>query len=214
MTGDSDKEYGTNKPPPTGRVRKRSKGDTTFPTTSQNPSCWHPSWLNKACTTRKDSESEWLAKDNPGINPIAIKPKSVSHMAELFSWVPLPYCSPPGCLFPIKSLALSAHVSPRTIHFRVLDKSPVSGPGRGPPSCNKSAREFERTLVGMWSNSSAYSCENWLWRSQFHWRGYICIYTDDLSFKWRNRKISMSSRWQWGRLHEKSVISFFQNFNL
>ena len=41
------------------------------------------------------------------------------------------------CPFPIKSLALSAHVSPQTIHFRVLDKSPVSGPGRGPPSCNK-----------------------------------------------------------------------------
>ena len=38
--------------------------------------------------------------------------------------------------FPIKSLALSADVSPQTIHFRVLDKSPVSGPGRGPPSCN------------------------------------------------------------------------------
>ena len=28
-------------------------------------------------------------------------------------------------------------MSPRTIHFWVLDKSPVSGPGRGPPSCNK-----------------------------------------------------------------------------
>ena len=28
-------------------------------------------------------------------------------------------------------------MSPWTIHFRVLDKSPVSGPGRGPPSCNK-----------------------------------------------------------------------------
>ena len=27
-------------------------------------------------------------------------------------------------------------MSPRTIHFRVWDKSPVSGPGRGPPSCN------------------------------------------------------------------------------
>ena len=39
--------------------------------------------------------------------------------------------------FPKKSLALSAHVSPWTIHFRVLDKSPVSGPERGPPSCNK-----------------------------------------------------------------------------
>ena len=58
-------------------------------------------------------------------------------MAEQFSWVPFPYCSSPGCPFPIKSLALSAHVSPQTIHFRVLDKSPVSGPGRGPPSCNR-----------------------------------------------------------------------------
>ena len=56
-------------------------------------------------------------------------------MAELF-WVLFPYCSLPGCPFPIKSLAFSAHVSPRTIHFRVLGKSPISGPGRGPPSCN------------------------------------------------------------------------------
>ena len=57
-------------------------------------------------------------------------------MAEQFSWVPLPYCSPPKCPFPIKSLALSAHVSPQTSHFRLLDKSSVSDPGRGPPSCN------------------------------------------------------------------------------
>ena len=55
----------------------------------------------------------------------------MSHVAEQFSWLPLPYCSPPGCPFPIKSLALLAHVSPRTIHFQVLDKSPVLGPGRG-----------------------------------------------------------------------------------
>ena len=78
-----------------------------------------------------------MVKDHPETNPITIKPDIVSHTAEQFSWVPLPYCSPPGCPFPIKSLALSAHVSPQTIHFRVLDKSPVSGPGRGPPSCNK-----------------------------------------------------------------------------
>ena len=66
---------------------------------------------------------------NPGVhletNPITIKPDIASHVAEQFSWVPLPCCSPPRCPFPIKSLALSAHVSPRTIHFRVLDKSPV-----------------------------------------------------------------------------------------
>ena len=138
MTGGPGKEHGTNKLPPTGRVQERSKGDTTCPTTSQNPSLWHPSWQNKACTTRKDSESEWLAKDNPETNPIIIKPETSSRVAELFFWVPLPYCSPPGCPFPIKSLALSAHVSPQTIHFRVLDKSPVLGPGRGPPSCNNS----------------------------------------------------------------------------
>ena len=136
-TGGPGKEHRANKPPPTERVQERSKGDTTCPTTSQNPSCWHPSWLNKACTTRKDSESEWLAKDNPETNPITIKPETMSHVAQQFSWVPLPYCSPPGCPFPIRSLALSAYVSPWTIHFRVLDKSPVLGPGRGPLSCNR-----------------------------------------------------------------------------
>ena len=72
-----------------------------------------------------------LAKDNPEANPITIKPETESHVAELFFWVPLPCCSPPGCSFPIKSLALSAHVSPWTIHFGVLDKSPVSGPVEG-----------------------------------------------------------------------------------
>ena len=140
-TGGPGKEQETNKPPPTRRVWEKSKGDTTCPTTSQNPPLWHPSWLNKACTTRKDSESEWLAEDNLETNPITIKPETASHLTEPFSWVPLPYCSPPGCPFPIKSLALSAHVSPWTIHFWVLDKSPLSGPGRGPPSCNNTIHQ-------------------------------------------------------------------------
>ena len=94
-------------------------------------SLWHPSQLNKVCITRKDSESEWLAKGNLEANPITIKTETVSHMAEQFSWLPLHYFSPPGGPFPIKFLALPAHVSPWTIHFRVLDKSPVSGRGRG-----------------------------------------------------------------------------------
>ena len=42
-------------------------------------------------------------------------------------------CSPPRRPFPIKSPALSARVSPRTIHFWVFDKSPLLGS----PSCNK-----------------------------------------------------------------------------
>ena len=125
MTGGPGKEHGTNKTPPTGRVWERSKGDTICLITSQNPSHWHPSWLNKACTTRKDSELEWLAKDNPETNPITIKP-------EMATW----RSSSPGFPYPIKSLALSAHVSPQTNHFWVVDKSPVSRPVRDPPSCN------------------------------------------------------------------------------
>ena len=51
--------------------------------------------------------------------------------------------SPPGfpyppVLCPGAPLALPAYAPPWTIHFRVLDKSPLSGPGRGPPSCNNS----------------------------------------------------------------------------
>ena len=130
MTGCPGKEHGTNKPPPTRRVWEMSKGDTTCLTTSQNPSLWHPSWLNKAWTTRKDSESEWLAKDNPETNPITIKPKTASHVAELFSWVPLAYCSPPGCPFPIKSLALSAHVSLEN-SFPSVRQEPTFGPWKG-----------------------------------------------------------------------------------
>ena len=78
MTGGPGKGHGTNKPPPTGRVQERPKGNTTCPTTSQNPPLWHPSWLDKACTTRKDSESEGLAKDDPETNPITIQPETVS----------------------------------------------------------------------------------------------------------------------------------------
>ena len=88
--------------------------------------------------TRKDPGSEWLARDNPETHRITIKPEAASHVAEQLSWVPLPYCSPPRRPFPIRSLASSARVSPRTIHFRVLDKSPLSGPGRRPPSSNNS----------------------------------------------------------------------------
>ena len=107
------------------------------------------------CATRKDSELEWLAKDHPETNPITIKPETASHAAQQFSWVPLPYCSPPGCPFPIKSLALSACVSPWTIHFWVLDKSPVLGPGRGPPSCNRMA-------LNNHSPAKKLTWENWL----------------------------------------------------
>ena len=162
MTGGPGKEHRNNKLPPTRRVQERSKGDTTCPTTSQNPSLWHPSWLNKVSTTRKVSDSEWLAKDDLETNPMIMKPETACPVSEQFSWVSLPYCSPPGFPFPIKSLALSAHVSPWTIHFQVLDKSPVSGPGRAPPSCNNTGGFSEvvgKAAVGhMVTNEAMENC--------------------------------------------------------
>ena len=148
-TGGPGKEHGTNKPPPTRRIQERSGGDASLYVLRifQNPSRWNPPWLSDACATRKDPESEWLTRDNLETNPITIKPTTASHVAEQSSWVLLPTCSPPGCPFPIKSLALSARVSPRTIHFRVLDKSPLSGPGRGPLSCNS---YVSFTLIVFW----------------------------------------------------------------
>ena len=71
--------------------------------TSQNPPRWNPSWLSNAWGMRKNPQSEWLARENPETNPITIKPKTVSHMAEQSSWVPLPYCSPPRHPFPVVS---------------------------------------------------------------------------------------------------------------
>ena len=96
-TGGSGKEHGTNKSPPNRRVQERSEGDTMCPTASQNPR-WHPPWLSDACATRKDSELEWLAKDHLETNPIIIKPKTVTHVAEQFSWVPYPTALHPGAL--------------------------------------------------------------------------------------------------------------------
>ena len=139
MTGVLGQEHGTNKPPPTGRFCERLKGDATCPTFSPNPSHWYPSWLSNACSIKKDSESEWLAKGNPKTDFITAESKIVRHVTEQFSWVPLPSCSMPGHPFPIKALALSTHVSPQTVHFQVLYKSPLLGPGRGPLSCHVSS---------------------------------------------------------------------------
>ena len=127
--GSPGKELRTNKPPPTGNIWERSEEDRddspyVLPI-SQNPSCWNPSWLRDASITGKSPESEWLARGNPETNLITIKPKTASHEAEQSSWVPLPHCSPPGHPFPLKSLALSARVSPWTINLQVLDKSPL-----------------------------------------------------------------------------------------
>ena len=93
-----------------GKAQKKI-GDTSpyvLPT-SQNPQC-NPSWLSDACITRKDPEPERLARNIPETNPIIIKPKTASRVAEQFSGFPYP-----GQPFTIKSPAMSACVSPQFI---------------------------------------------------------------------------------------------------
>ena len=141
-TGGPDKEHGTiitsYHQPKEFRKCQKERGDACpyILPTSQNPSCCNPSWLRDACASRKDSKSEWLARDNLENNPMTIKPGTASHVTEQF-WVLLPCCSALGRPFPIKSVALSARVSPQTIHFQMLDNLKdcltIFGPWRKSP---------------------------------------------------------------------------------
>ena len=133
MTGGPGKEHGTNKPPSTRRVQERSKGDTTSPTTSQNPSLWHPSWLNKVCTTRKDSESEQLAKDNPEANPITIEPRDCKprdRAVLLGSLTPLLSTRVP---FPNKISCFVNRCVSSDSSFPSVRQEPSFGPWKGSP---------------------------------------------------------------------------------
>ena len=145
-TGGPDKEHRTDKLPPAKRIREGPKegGDTTAHNMSyqppRNPCAGnHLDWEMCAPPGRALNQTKYEHKKDDWpettwkTNPITINPETASHVAEQFSWVPLSHCSPPGRPFPTKSFALSASVSPRTIHFWVLDKSPLLGPGMGPP---------------------------------------------------------------------------------
>ena len=94
------------------------------------PSRWHPSWLSNACPTGDSLETDPITTKPEAAEPHGRAVLLGSHTLLLSAWRP----------FPVKSLALSACVSPRTIHFQVVDKSPCSSPGRGSPSCNRCVR--------------------------------------------------------------------------
>ena len=79
------------------------------------------------------------ARDKLEAYLITVRPRTPGPMAEQ------PSCPPPRRPCPVTSLALSVCVSPWTIHFLVLDKNPLLGPGRGPPSCNSFSDCFWNT---------------------------------------------------------------------
>ena len=138
MTGGPGKEYGTNEPPPSriqelGRVKRRHNVSYQLPRILL--AGIHLGWAMRTPPRRKDPELEWPARDNLKTHPIMIKLKTEpSGRAVLLSSLTL--LVPARVPLPKKVSFLLVCVSPQTIHFWVLDKSPLSGPGRGPPFCN------------------------------------------------------------------------------
>ena len=120
----------------------------------------HPSWLSDACATRKDSKLGWLAKDHPETNPITIKPETTRHEAEQIRWVPWPSCSPPGCPFPIKSLALSAWVSSDN-SFPSVRQEPSFGPWKGSPFLQQIHQNNIAVLNASVPSNRALKCMKW-----------------------------------------------------
>ena len=74
-------------------------------------------------------------------------------VTKKFSWVPSPCCSLPSQAFPVKSFT-SQHMSPQTLHFPVLDKSPLWGPGSGAPSGNKGEEIREDNVSPVFNTTS------------------------------------------------------------
>ena len=91
----------------------------------------------QVCTTRKDSESERLAKDNTETNHITIKRKIASYRGRAVLRGSSLLLST-HALFPNKISCFVSTCVTSDNSFWVLDKSPLSGPGRGPPFCNNS----------------------------------------------------------------------------
>ena len=122
--------------------------------------------------------------NNPETSPITTKLETASPVAEQSSWAPSPCCPPPPRTFPVKSLDCVSMCVFQTIHFCVLDKSPLSGPGRGPPSCNREslhvwsrALEWHPTLCARWPAGHGSRLCYWGKREVTSYRGNWCQVT-------------------------------------
>ena len=101
-----------------------------------NPSCLRGTGHQEGLWVRWNlGQARWLARDNLETNPVAIKPETVSYVAEQFSWVSLPCCSPPGCSFPKFLLFVSMCLLGQFVS-KCWTRAPLLGPGKGLPSYN------------------------------------------------------------------------------
>ena len=104
----------------------------------------HLGWAMRTQPGRTLSQNDWpettqeiipsykTQDREPQGRPVLLGP----HTLLLSAQAPLP-----------NKVSLSARVSPWTIHFSVLDKSPLLCPGRGSPSCYNSSKFIKE---GIW----------------------------------------------------------------
>ena len=106
---------------------------------------WNPSWLRDSHDTRKDPKSDqiWDKQDDR-----LETTQKLNLYHKHWDWEPRGRAVLPGSLTLLLSAQAplpneaSGFVSPQTIHFWVLDKSPLLGPGRSPPSGNHMIYNF------------------------------------------------------------------------
>ena len=112
----------------------------------------------------------------------------MSHVAEQFSWIPLPYCSPPGCPLPIKSLALSDNCLLSVRH------EPTLGALEGDPLPTTKLGD-KRLYKFTWDtqNSEQSVCEEAQIRpgKQTIWR--VCEMTWRKIYRWKSHLLHSSS---------------------
>lgn len=130
-----------------GERRLQSLCPTNFPESSSLESILAEWWTR----LRKDPELKWLATYNPETNPITIKSNPVSHMAEQLSWTPLPSYSPTQAPLPNKVSCFVQHVRLlKTLHFPVVEKSPLLGPRRVLLLARWDITQYNNVCKGQW----------------------------------------------------------------
>ena len=144
MTGDPDKEYRTNKATTnrksSGKVERRHCLSVHFP-----ESLLPASILTERCV--RHQERVWIrmiGQSHPETNHHKTQDCEPRGRAALLG--SLTYCSPPGCPFPVKSLALSACVSSDN-SFPSVRQEPSFGPWKRSPFLQQYQLGFRKLQI-------------------------------------------------------------------
>ena len=100
---------------------------------------WEMCMSSQRTLSQTTGQARWLARGNLETNPFTIKPETVSHMAEQFSWVPFSCCSLSKCPFSNSLFFVSTCISWDNSLLSVRKESTLR-PWKGPPSCYKTTQ--------------------------------------------------------------------------